>query len=143
MNIRAATYFSRTRMSMGGPNILELSYFQDLQVHDRVPIPAVLDYQLDYLAIRYMTEQMHMITKRLKHILFAKNNFTFWYEIYLTTFVLLCSLETVHAKQIEILDRFAAKVCPFNSQSHKLIISAKTQQGRQDSSGRMHKFDYD
>ncbi|KAH7019025.1 hypothetical protein EDB80DRAFT_699706 [Ilyonectria destructans] len=109
MNIRAATYFSRTRMSMGGPNILELSYFEDLQVHDRVPIPAVLDYQLDYLAIRYMTEQMHRITKRLKKILFAKNNFTSWYEIYLTTFVLLCSLETVHAKQIEILDRFAAK----------------------------------
>ncbi|KAL6409292.1 Sat20 [Ilyonectria robusta] len=108
MNIRAATYFSKTRMSMGGHNILGLPYFQDLQVHKRVPIPAVLDYQLDYLAIQCMTKQMHMITKRLKQILFIKNNFTHWYEIYLTTFVLLCSLETVHAKQIEILDRFAA-----------------------------------
>ncbi|KAH6981745.1 hypothetical protein BKA56DRAFT_584418 [Ilyonectria sp. MPI-CAGE-AT-0026] len=108
MNIRAATYFSKTRMSMGGHNVLELSYFQHLQVHNRVPIPAVLDYQLDYLAIQCMTKQMNKITTRLKDILFVKNNFKSWYEVYLTTFVLLCSLETVHAKQIEILNRFAA-----------------------------------
>lgn len=97
---------------MGGHNVLELSYFQHLQVYNRVPIPAVLDYQLDYLAIQCMTKQMKKITTRLKDILFVKNNFKSWYEVYLTTFVLLCSLETVHAKQIEILNRFAANVCP-------------------------------
>lgn len=112
LNIRASSYFSRTRMFMIGPNVLDLPYFDDPRVcvGGKYPVLAVLDYQMDYLAIRYMLGQMKLIAGRLESLMFSENNGKHWYEIYLTTFVLLSSLEIVHARQIEILRRFQEKV---------------------------------
>lgn len=112
MNIRAASYFSRTKMFITGPNVLELPYFDDprICVGGKYPVPAVLDYQVDYLAIHYMLGQMKRIVGRLESLMFSENNRKYWYELYLTTFVLLSSLEIVHARQIEILRRFEEKV---------------------------------
>jgi hypothetical protein len=101
---------------MTGPNVLELPYFEDGRVFigEGLPIPAVLDYQIDYLAIQHMFVCMKQVIRQLKKLIF-KSTREGWYEIYLTTFVLLSSLETVHARQIDILRRFQAKVCGVTS----------------------------
>lgn len=112
LSIRAASYFSRTRMVMGGANVLEMPYYEDARVliNGRLPIPAVLDYQVDYLAIRYMLGCMKQSIHLLKKLIFTQSTQKGWYEIYLATFVLLSSLEIVHARQIQILRRFETKV---------------------------------
>ncbi|KAK3347095.1 hypothetical protein B0T25DRAFT_553622 [Lasiosphaeria hispida] len=108
MNIRAASYFSRTKMVIAGPNTLELPYHGDTRflVCGGIPVLGILDYQIDYLAISYMLGQMKLLTQRLKKLIFSRDQKRAWYEVYLTTFVLLQSLETVHTRQIEILRRF-------------------------------------
>ncbi|GAB1317026.1 Zn(2)-C6 fungal-type domain-containing protein [Madurella fahalii] len=120
LSIRAASYFSRTRMVMTGANVLDLPYFGDdrLSVGGGLPIPAVLDYQVDYLAIRHMLDCMKQIVRRLKTLIFSQNVRNGWYEVYLTTFVLLSSLETVHARQIDILRRFESQGGSLLSQVH-------------------------
>lgn len=122
MNIRAAAHFSRTRLHASGANSLELPYFEQNEVRLRglVPIPAVLDYQIDYLCIRYMLAQMRDTADRLNEIIFprskkdqasgARAEHSAWYEVYLTCFVLLCSLESVHQRQIEMVKRWASHV---------------------------------
>lgn len=108
LNIRAASYFSRIRMRISGNNVLRLSYFEDSRVRENemVPIPSVLDFQVDYMAIQYMLGQMTDVTKQLKKYFFTKESKAKWYELNLAVFVLLCSLETVHARQVEISGRF-------------------------------------
>ncbi|KAK0735347.1 hypothetical protein B0T21DRAFT_184667 [Apiosordaria backusii] len=108
MNIRAASFFSRTKMIMTGTNVLDLPYFGDSRflLNGGFPVPGILDYQIDYLAIRYMLGQMELLVKQLKKLIFTKNQRKSWYEVYLTVFVLLQSLETVHARQMDILRRY-------------------------------------
>ncbi|KAK4171313.1 hypothetical protein QBC36DRAFT_350441 [Triangularia setosa] len=111
MNIRAASFFSRTKMIMTGANVLELPYFGDIRflINGGYPVPGILDYQIDYLAIRYMLRQMELLVKQLKKLIFGKNQKKNWYEVYLSVFVLLQSLETVQARQIEILRRYKGR----------------------------------
>jgi hypothetical protein len=91
---------------------LEVSYAEDdnVKMQDKVPVPSTIDYQVDYMAIQYMESQMKLIVKRLKDAIFAPGNIGHWYEIYLSCFVLLCSLESVHARQVEILHLFRKEV---------------------------------
>ena len=112
LSIRAASYFSRTRMVMAGPNVLEMPYFGDSRVliNGGSPIPSVLDYQVDYLAIRYMLGCMKQIIHLLKKLIFTQSAQKRWYEIHLATFVLLSSLESVHERQIQISRRFEVQV---------------------------------
>ncbi|KAK4170968.1 hypothetical protein QBC36DRAFT_350679 [Triangularia setosa] len=111
MNIRAASFFSHTKMIMTGADVLELPYFGDSRflINGGYPVPGILDYQIDYLAIRYMLGQMESLVKQLKKLIFGKNQKKNWYEVYLTVFVLLQSLETVQARQIEILRRYKGR----------------------------------
>lgn len=108
MNIRAASFFSRTKMIMTGNNVLELPYFHNphFLLNGGYPVPSMIDYQMDYMAITYMHRQMEVLVKQLKKLIFTKNQRKSWYEVYLTVFVLLQSLETVHARQIDIIRRY-------------------------------------
>ncbi|KAK4203007.1 hypothetical protein QBC40DRAFT_337852 [Triangularia verruculosa] len=108
MNIRAASFFSRTKMIITGTNVLDLPYFYDSRflVNGGYPVPSMIDYQIDYMAITYMWGQMEMLVKQLKKLIFSKNQRKSWYEVYLTVFVLLQSLETVQARQIDIIRRY-------------------------------------
>lgn len=112
LNICAASYFSRTRLRTSTPDILELPYGDDTKVKmdGRVPIPAVLDYRDDYMAIGYMHIQMREVIKGVKEG-FPPDSSQHWYKIYLCCFVLLSSLETVHARQVDILERYLGEVC--------------------------------
>jgi hypothetical protein len=109
---------------MRTPNgdVLELPYAKDdnVKVQGKVPIPSVIDYQVDYMAIRYMRRQMELVVKRLKAAIFSTGNIRNWYEIYLTIFVLLWSLESVYASQLEILQLFREEV---SKENHLLLIT--------------------
>jgi hypothetical protein len=110
-------------MVTSGPNLLELNYHENasVMINGMVPIPAVLDYQVDYITIQYMIKQMNATIKRLKYIIFYQNNKLTWYEIYLASFVLLCCLETVHARQVEILQRWSSEVRRFPYLSEHML----------------------
>lgn len=77
-----------------------------MKLNGMPPIPAHLDVQIDRMAIQYMLQQMVHIDTRLKKAIFVKEYYYNWYEVYLTSFLLLCSLETVHRRQTEIVKRF-------------------------------------
>jgi hypothetical protein len=98
-------------------DVLEVSYAEDdnVKMQGKVPIPSTIDYQVDYMAIQYMELQMKLIVNRLKAAIFGTGNIRKWYEIYLSCFVLLCSLESVHARQVEILHRFRNEVSENNN----------------------------
>jgi hypothetical protein len=125
-------------MQVSGDNALGLSYFNNSRVRENemVPIPAVLDVQVDYMAIKYMLGQMLLVSKRLGQLIFPSNRAN-WYEVYLTVFVLLHSLETVHARQAEIIKRFEVRDAYRNlkqptGHSHKTLGSAAPVSGEGD-----------
>jgi len=64
------------------------------------PAPAMLDQQIDTMAIKYMLRQLNVLVKGLHKRIFAKSNRQYWFEIFLTTFVLLATLEMVHHQQV-------------------------------------------
>ena len=71
-----------------------------------VPIPSVLDFQVDYMAIQYMLGEMKDVRKQLRNLVFGNKRKEKWYELHLAAVVLIGSLETVHARQAEINKRF-------------------------------------
>jgi hypothetical protein len=61
-------------------------------------------------SVRFLALLQRSGSGRLERLTFSESNGKHWYEIYLTMFVLLSSLEIVHARQVEILQRFEEKV---------------------------------
>ena len=108
------SYFARTRMVCAKSDGLHQSLGDDecrnVAIGGNVPIPAHLDVQIDHMTIQCMHRQMEKIKKRLNDILFKKKNNENWYEIYLSMFLLLCSLETVHDRQTDVQRRFQKQV---------------------------------
>jgi hypothetical protein len=76
----------------------------------QMPIPAHLDTQLDYMTIQCMHQEMEKLKNRFNKILYRKDDNRNWHEIYLTIFLLLLSLETVHRHQTNIVRRFQSQV---------------------------------
>lgn len=70
------------------------------KMHGRFPVPTILDYQIDTLYIRHMQRQIKELTKGLKRLIFASRNTKNWYEIFLTMFVLLVTLEKLYVHQL-------------------------------------------
>jgi hypothetical protein len=62
-------------MFWSGPNLFNLPYYDDerVKVQELLPIPGVLDVQIDNMAIQYMLGQMKLVIKRLKTKIFKSN----------------------------------------------------------------------
>lgn len=90
--------------SLTGAELLGLTPVEDVTSHlyGHVPIPPVLDYQCDSVAIEWMksltTDLLEAMTSRIK-----KRQHSEWFEIFLTIFVLLNNLEYVYDKQTAFL----------------------------------------
>lgn len=80
-------------------------------IHGKAPVPSVIDYQLDTLMIHYMQRQMKEVTKKLKKLISASNPTGNWYEIFLTIFVLVSTIEHVYMAQMLYLRRSIGVVC--------------------------------
>lgn len=82
--------------------------------HQRVPLPTMLNYQLDTIAIIRMTQQQQKVVEGLDSLMFKSkkiDRFKVWYEVFLTTFVLLSTLEYVYQMQQKYLQRHKGTVC--------------------------------
>lgn len=102
---------------------LRVNNDDQMKLHGMLPIPAHLDTQIDFMAIQYMLQQMVHIDTRLKKAIFVKENSHNWYEVYLTSFILLCGLETVHRRQTEIVRRFESSEVRGSRESRTRNIS--------------------
>lgn len=113
LNIRAAVHFSRARLRMSGPNVLELPYFHDERVNVRgsYPVPAMVDFQMDTLVIMYMRDEWASLAKELKkNLLDGPRKIRSWYDGFLTLWVLLWTLGELHQSQLEMKRRWSGQV---------------------------------
>lgn len=94
-------------MVIVGPDTLEVPRVDNekFQVHGRVPVPSVIDLQIDCVAIKHMARQLEVLIKMLKQKLYGKDTVKVWYEVFLAFFVLLGTLEKVHQAQLRYLSR--------------------------------------
>lgn len=74
-----------------------------------VPIPPILDHQLDTVGIRYMLKLKDNVLKTLKNRM-SRRRQTQWYEVFLTIFVLLHNLEYVYRAQYQYMKRHEGTV---------------------------------
>lgn len=63
-----------------------------------------MDYQIDTMAINIMFRLLRSVVPYLMKKISRDNNQKQWYEIYLTFFVLLNTLEIVHEVQLGYMD---------------------------------------
>jgi hypothetical protein len=105
LEILACVHVNVTVPIMVGSDTLDVSPVSDAKfsVYGKCQIPSVLDYQIDTLYIHHMQRLMKDVSKGLKKLIFASNNTANWYEIFLTIFVLLVSLERVYIAQIRYI----------------------------------------
>lgn len=62
------------------------------------PLPPVLDHQVDVLMIHAMLHMKDQILQEMQTIIVTRK-YERWYEVYLTVFVLLATLQYVYTKQ--------------------------------------------
>lgn len=105
LKIRQAAYFCRESMTIVSEETLGIRRVDDkrFSIHDQTPVPSLLDFQIDTIAIHYMSRIMKHVIKRLKRAIFGKRNKEHWYEVYLTCFVLLSTLTTVYSLQLSYM----------------------------------------
>ncbi|KAF2189587.1 hypothetical protein K469DRAFT_43461 [Zopfia rhizophila CBS 207.26] len=105
IKIRRIAYFCRDSMSITGSETLGMARVDDenFPIYNQVPVPSVLDFQIDTLAIQLMHSLRQRVTSTLHSKLFKKRRINDskenWYEVYLVCFVLLTTLEKVYALQ--------------------------------------------
>ncbi|KAI0199892.1 hypothetical protein F4808DRAFT_194952 [Astrocystis sublimbata] len=97
VQLRKMAYFCRESMVLTGYERLGIDPLDDegSPTHGQVPVPSVLDFQIDTTAIKVMRETQKKCVKALKSIMFNKQSKKQWYQIYLAVFVLLQTLGTV------------------------------------------------
>jgi len=103
LKLRRLAYFCRESMSIVSDETLGIPKVDDASfpIYDQVPVPSVLDFQIDTMGILEMFQLLKPITGDLKKKFYNGKIKQHWYEIYLICFILLHTLETwydLHAK---------------------------------------------
>lgn len=113
LKIQAASCVSGIQPFISSPETLGISPLDDprFKQHGRALIPIALDYQLDNLYIAYMQRHLKHALDGLKKLVYSRtDNREKWYEIYLGTLVMLCTLESVSRHQVEFVRKYAGDV---------------------------------
>ncbi|KAL4936360.1 hypothetical protein BDV06DRAFT_227977 [Aspergillus oleicola] len=111
LNILAAGYISEVQPIIVGDETLGIPLVNNTKFkqHNQRLIPIAMDYQIDNLYIAYMQQNLDSVLQGLNRFIFkarkAERKET-WYEIFLTIFVLLLSLELVFDKQISFVRKY-------------------------------------
>ncbi|KAI1127106.1 hypothetical protein F5Y10DRAFT_243431 [Nemania abortiva] len=82
----------------GVPEESEIPYFCG-----KLPLPAQLTYQIQTMVSLGMREVQAKLLKELKSRIFHKDRQRHWYEVYLTVFVLLATIEFVYRVQMRFV----------------------------------------
>ncbi|PVH78838.1 hypothetical protein DL98DRAFT_236546 [Cadophora sp. DSE1049] len=109
--IRRIAYFCTKSMTIVGDETLGGVTLNDskLPTHGQIPVPSVLDFQLDTIAITIMFNLLKKVEEGLKKKFNSKTSKEHWYEIYLVCFLLLSTLERVTQFQLSYLSLFEDK----------------------------------
>ncbi|KAL4955934.1 hypothetical protein BDW69DRAFT_159704 [Aspergillus filifer] len=111
LKILAAGYISEIQPTIVGDETLEIPLVdnKEFKQHNQRLIPIAMDYQIDNLYIAYMHQNLKPILSRLSRLVSrgrADELKESWFEIFLTTFVLLLSLEMVFDKQMSFVKKY-------------------------------------
>jgi hypothetical protein len=107
---------------MEGPDTLGVPRINDEKTsyyYKMVPLPTYLNYQIDTMTIKHMGYEQNAIIKSLKKMIFGKSYLEDWYEVFLSVFVLLSTMEYVHQMQGKYLQRHQGTV--------RMLRTVKTQ----------------
>ncbi|KAL2834220.1 hypothetical protein BDW59DRAFT_156162 [Aspergillus cavernicola] len=111
LKILAAGYISEIQPVIVSGDTLGIPLIQNerFKYHNQRPIPIALDYQIDNLYIAYMQRNLEPLLRGLDRLIYKARKTErkeTWYEIFLTVFVLLFSLEEVFDKQISFVRKY-------------------------------------
>jgi hypothetical protein len=111
VEIWAGSRFIAAPRSLRGDQTLDLSPIQDKSAHDcgNIPIPPMLDYQLDTLAIQRMEKTMNDMLKKLWKTLQAHSRNS-WFDVFLVIFILVNNLECVYEAQLQYVQEHGSDV---------------------------------
>lgn len=112
MRLLALVEFSRKAPVIVGGDVDDLPRVNNEKfqhIHGKVPVPPTIDHQLDTIVIEHMLELMKSVISVLKDRI-VKMRLKNWYEIFLTTFVFMVTLEKVFLAQIGYKRRYQKKV---------------------------------
>ena len=113
MKIVTITRLIRQSFNIAGSETLGFEEIDDPDspYYGRVPIPKVLDAQLDELWMSKMSILRKQTLKELdKMILPGKSRKENWYNIFLTTLILLYNMEVIYQNQHEQRERYQTHV---------------------------------
>jgi len=130
LQIRAGAFLIASSLSMQGEENLGVpecphrtpSYF-------KYPLPTVLEYQIDTMAINVMKGHLGTALKHLKSLISKGKPREVWYEAFLLIFVLISTLEFVYQKQLEYVVWHEATVCLSTARVLSLVNSHSTEPG--------------
>ena len=78
--------------------------------HGRIPIPPILDAQLDRLWMDKLQKIRKAVLSNLNTMIFGKKKRENWYTVFLTISVLMCNLEFIYQKQYLQTQRYESTV---------------------------------
>jgi hypothetical protein len=113
LKIQAAAYVSTIQPFISGSDTLSIRTFDNTAFaqHGRALIPIALDYQLDNLYIVYMQRHLKVALANLKKLIFSRTDKREkWYEVFLATFVMLCTLEEIYWSEVAFVQKYAGSV---------------------------------
>lgn len=110
--IAIITRLSSKSFNITGPETLGLGPVDDVEspYHGRIPIPPLLDAQLDSLWMSKMGRIQKQVLSKLKNTVMSTDKRHNWFTIFLTVVVLLSNLEYVYQRQSEQVKRYPPSV---------------------------------
>lgn len=111
LKISIVTRLASKSFNLIGPETLGISKVQDpTSPYDgRIPIPPLLDAQIDYMWMEKMNKLKTKVLSELKTRIMGRKRKD-WYMIFLTTLVILSNLEFIYQNQNRQLERYCEKV---------------------------------
>lgn len=112
LDIRAISWLCSNSFSITGRESLGISTVEDPSspYYGRIPIPPVLDAQIDQIWMAKMKKLKKKVLAELKMKILGRDRKD-WYPTFLTTFTLVSNLETLYENQNRQLVRYCEKVC--------------------------------
>ncbi|KAK3178399.1 hypothetical protein OEA41_000534 [Lepraria neglecta] len=107
MKIAIITRLISKSFNITGSESLGISQVMDTTspYYQRVPIPPILDFQIDWLCMRKMNELRRTLVSQLKDLIMKRERSN-WYTIFLTIIVLLSNLEFIYQHQHRQMERY-------------------------------------
>lgn len=112
LTIAIMTRLSSKSFNITGSETLGLAPIEDTEspYHARIPIPPLLDAQIDYLWMRRMERIQRIVLSELKSTILSSEKRQKWLSIFLTVIMLLSNLEYIYQKQHEQMRRYTGSV---------------------------------